>query len=412
MAAIAEDRNVTAGATGSVSVRTQQRQRRVALLTNIPAPYRLEMFRLLGERCDLKVFFDGRSEPNRSWQLPGKLPFSHEYLQSAVIPYWRKRPDNGVRERRYYQMSSRTYFALRRFAPDVVISGEMGFRTLQASLYTSLHGVPLIIWSEGTPHTEGWATAKQRVRRFLAQRASRFWSNGSESSELLTHYGARSENIDQPMIGTDTRRHWMQVQTARAGRDALRSKLELAGTVFLFAGRFHNSKGIPQLLKAFERLTKLTPRSFSAVFIGDGPEKPALETWKNEHPEVRMQIVGFLQPEELFPFYAACDVLVLPTLEDNWSLVALEAAAAGMPQVFSKFNGASRDLQSLQAPGVCVDPTDIESFAQALIAYTENPPACSPDSTTERIVTMFSSESWVARACDSIEAAVGSRRCA
>src|ERR1700733_1030826 len=124
LAATAEDQNLRERVTDTVPGRMPSRRHKVALLTNIPAPYRLEMFRLLGERCDLKVFFDTRSEPNRSWQLPPELPFKHEYLRSTIVPYWRKRADTGLRERRYYQLSWRTYFALRRFMPDVVVSGE------------------------------------------------------------------------------------------------------------------------------------------------------------------------------------------------------------------------------------------------------------------------------------------------
>jgi glycosyltransferase involved in cell wall biosynthesis len=298
---------------------------------------------------------------------------------------------------------------LRRFAPDVVISAEMGLRTLQASVYTSLHNVPLIIWWEGTVHSEGWAKSKQGIRRYMARRATRFWSNGSECSRLLVTYGVSSKNIDGPMIGTDTRKHWDEVQKAFARRDAIRSSLGVQGTTFLFVGRFHRSKGIAKLLYALERLETSTTAKFSVVFIGDGPERPTLDEWRARHPMLQVQILDFQQPEQLFAFYAACDVLVLPTLEDNWSLVALEAAAAGMPQVFSSCNGASSDLQSLQAHGVCVDPRNIESLAAALKDYAENRPAWAPQSTTKRVVSFFSSEAWVRRACDSIESALATR---
>src|SRR5208283_5720054 len=108
---------------------------RVALLTNIPAPYRLAFFQQLSARCDLKVFFDSRSEPNRNWNVPEDLGFPHTYMTGFVIPLMRRRRDGGPRDERYLQIRFGIVAELWRFRPEVVVSIEFGPRSMQAAAY-------------------------------------------------------------------------------------------------------------------------------------------------------------------------------------------------------------------------------------------------------------------------------------
>ena len=379
-------------------------RRKVALLTNIPAPYRVELFNQLQQHHDLKVFFDAASEPNRKWNPPAALRFPHRYLASRVLAYQRKRQDGVPGEQRFRQLSLQLIPALLRFRPDIVISAELGIRTLQAHLYCALARKPLFIWWEGTPHTEGWVGKRQvSLRRYLIRRAARFWSNGAESSTLLGSYGAPSSRIDEAMMCTDTERLARETESALAGREEFRERLGLRGVVFLFVGRFIKHKGIVQFLDALERLAARTAAPFSALLLGDGPDRALLEDWTRRHPLQSVRVVDFQQPDALPGFYAAGDVFVLPTLDDNWSLVALEAAAAGLPQIFSSFNGASSDLRARQAPGVVVNPTDLDAFCQALQRYAENPPARIPPADRRDIIQFYSAQACAERAAQSVD---------
>jgi glycosyltransferase involved in cell wall biosynthesis len=375
------------------------------VLTNIPAPYRLEFFRLLAEKHELRVFFDSPSEPNRSWVTPADLPFPHAYLKRCVIPYERRRPDSVPGERRFRQLPYDLLLALRRFRPEVIVSAELGFRTLQANLYANLFHVPLIIWWEGTPHTEGWVRSfRKLLRQYLIRRAQRFWSNGDESSRLLQSYGAEPTRIDNGMIGTDTLQLRAETENATKQRSQTRSELGVSGVVFLYSGQFVRRKGLTEYLKALEILRSNTTAAFSALFVGDGPEKLMLAKWQRSHPDVRVSILEFQQPANLPRIFAACDVFVLPTLEDNWSLAALEAAVAGMPQILSIYNGASIDLLARDVPGICIDPRDADAFAAALKTYAESPCGRANGNSRGHVAQFFSAEALAARACQSIRA--------
>src|SRR5215211_1509499 len=180
---------------------------RVALLTNIPAPYRLPFFRELAKYCDLLVIFDSYTEPNRQWVFsPKELGFRYAFANGFHLPYRRKRYDIGLDEERYLQVRYGILSKLSAFQPHVIVSAEMGLRTMQAAIYCSVTKRPFAIWWEGTPHTEGWVKReKSLIRRVLVKRAKKFWSNGRESTTLLLAYGASSDVVDEGMIGIDTK---------------------------------------------------------------------------------------------------------------------------------------------------------------------------------------------------------------
>jgi glycosyltransferase involved in cell wall biosynthesis len=391
--------------------RPSGRVSRVALLTNIPAPYRLPMFRELGSRYDFEVIFDAVTEPNRSWDVPRDPGFRCVYSKGVAIPYRRRRPDLEGDDQRWVQLRYELLPSLARFRPDLIVTGEMGPRSLQAMLYARLRGIPLILWWEGTPRTEGWVPGwKRRLRRFLVRGTARYWANGGESADLLASYGAIRSRIDEGMIGIDTHRFAAAVERSLPEREELHRRLDLAGTVFLFVGQFVPRKGIREFLNALEALPARTSGDFSAVFVGAGQLEGALREWSQAHPEARVRVVPFQQPEQIPPYYAAGDVFVLPTLEDNWSLVALEAATAGLPQVFSQFNGAGSDLMALGAPGVSIDPTDTPAFSACLARYvTDRPPRAGAD-VVARIAAVYSPEECTRRAVQSIDQALAESR--
>ena len=381
---------------------------RVAVLTASPGPYRLPFLRCLASRCDLAAIFDCRREGNRLWQM-GDLGLPHRYVAGIALPYYRRRPDGVPGDRRFLQIRYGLLPRLLATRPAVVVSAEFGLRSLQAALYCRFTRTPLILWSEGTPHSEGWVGGlKGRIRRFLVSRADRFWVNGAESTELILRYGGRKERIDAGMTGVDTR--WFSEEVARCGqeRDSLRTRYGLRGTCFLFVGQLVPRKGVREFLMAVEALAR-QETGFSVLFVGDGEERSFIESWMPLHADVNVQVLGYCQQSELPGIYAAADVFVLPTLDDNWSLVTLEAAASGLPLLLSRFNGSSADLMPQGAPGALFDPLNTRQFTELLAASCRNPPSRVALQVVRDLVRFYSPEAFADRAWRSIRAALDTR---
>ncbi len=382
---------------------------RVALLTNMPAPYRLPFFKELGRYCDLLVVFDDHTEPNRQWVLTESgLGIQHTFAKGFHVPYRRKRYDVGTEEERYLQFRYDILPKLYALKPRIVVSSEMGLRTLQAAAYCKATNTPLIIWWEGTRHTERWVSRKKLfTRRLLVKRAQRFWANGHESTTLLLDYGASPDTIDEGMIGIDTNYFASETGKLLSERENIRSELGLKGVAFLFVGRFTKAKGVHKYLEALNILYGAGLRGWSAIFVGSGPLESALRSWRLKHPDIPILISSFVQPYDLPKFYALADVFVMPTLDDVWGLVALEAAVARLPQLFSVYSGCTSDLLRDERMGRAVDPLRVEKLASALRDCIRYPPPRLPDELVRRFVAYYSPGQTAARAWESLEKVLG-----
>jgi glycosyltransferase involved in cell wall biosynthesis len=348
---------------------------RVCLLTNILPPYRIGFYNELARLTDLHVVLDSLSTPDREWKIdPSTVQFRCTVSGNRAQAI--SRPGVGyASEKRYFNFSERTIPELRRIQPDIIIAAELGPRTIQAALYAFACKIPLVCYWEGTPHTESRIPLWKRwIRRWLAARADAFWVNGRESAAYARMLRVADDCVHPGMTGVDTSFFLNEAAAWHDRRDEQRQRLGLRGTVFVFSGSLSARKGIVAYLAAMRRLLALAPEAdVSFLFIGDGEHRSAVEAFAREHPRAAVVITGFVQIAELPRLYVCGDCFVLPTLEDCWPLATLEPLVCGLPQIFSRYNGAAADLAEWPGTGVRVDPLDTESFARQLLAMIAAP---------------------------------------
>jgi glycosyltransferase involved in cell wall biosynthesis len=99
---------------------------------------------------------------------------------------------------------------------------------------------------------------------------------------------------------------------------------------------------------------------------GEGEQRQELETFcQTERLEDCVQWLGWIDYGQLGTYFRYVDVFVLPTLEDVWGMVVLEAMAFGKPVLCSKFAGAS-ELIFEGENGYLFDPHQSEKIADIL----------------------------------------------
>ena len=203
-------------------------------------------------------------------------------------------------------------------------------------------------------------TAESEIVRL----ADRLVANtAQERDELVALYAADSQRIDVVHPGVN---HEAFVPGARA---AARRRLgvDLEQRLVLFAGRLQPHKG-PDI--AIEALAHL-PGDVRLVVVG-GPSGTGLE-----HPEaltdlaVRIGVahrVSFLPPvpqAQLADWYAAADVVCVPSHSESFGLVALEAQACGTPVVAAAVGGLTTAVVD-GVTGVLVNGHAPTHYARAL----------------------------------------------
>jgi glycosyltransferase involved in cell wall biosynthesis len=376
---------------------------KVALVTNMIAPYRVSFYNALANRVDLCVIADTYAEFDRKWKVDASsFKFTLLIQKCFSFVYRRTRSDVGYKEKRQFHFSEKTYSHLKACEPDVVIAIEFGLKALWCIGYSLLHGRPLILISEGSLHTEGHVgRLKKLLRKFIVSQCDRFWSNGPASTELLLSYGADATLIDEGMTGIDTRELAEHVKSALVERYKTRRNLGIEGCALLYSGALSQRKGVMIMLQAVTNWMRLNKQPFTLIILGDGECKEQIMEWQLIHSHVPLLLPGFVQPEDLGKWYAVADRVIIPTLDDNWPLATLEALVSGLPQLFSCYNGATMDLAN-EFTGIQFDPLDEDSFVDGLSKLVDDFSDRIPDSICEKFSVYYSAEQQAERAFVSI----------
>lgn len=330
---------------------------RVALLTEIAAPFRIRPFNALAgeDGIELRVLFLSERDPKRPYPL-----LAREFRFGwRILGRW-----EVFRGGRWVVVNRGVLRELARFAPDVVIIGGWNQPAFwEALLYTRLRRRPLVAWVESTVRD---ARPDSRVleitKRLLTRRCAAFIVPGRASADYLRALGVAPERIHVAPNAVDQDIFGARVAEAAQERERLRAELGVDGCCFLYVGRLDREKGVDLLIGALEDVPG------ELVVIGGGADEQRL----HELAPGRVRFLGRLSREELVPWYAAADVFVLPSRSDQWGMVLNEAAAAGLPLVATEAPGAAHDLIEDGVNGFRVPVEDERALAAALRRLAED----------------------------------------
>ena len=135
-------------------------------------------------------------------------------------------------------------------------------------------------------------------------------------------------------------------------------------------GRMTAVKRTDDILVAFKRLRD---ERIDAVLclVGDGPDRPQLERRAHELGVIRDTLFLGYQ-EDVAPFYAAFDALVLPSSNEGTPVSAIEALAAGRPVVATRVGGVP-DVVRDGEDGFLVEPGATGDLADRLAELARDP---------------------------------------
>jgi glycosyltransferase involved in cell wall biosynthesis len=130
-------------------------------------------------------------------------------------------------------------------------------------------------------------------------------------------------------------------------------------------GRGASHKGLPDLLAALARVAGRHPGA-ELVVVGDGDNRAELERTAVVLGLARhVRFLGHLEGAGLTEIYRSARMLVLPSHNDNFPLVVLEAMASRLAVVATRV-GAVPELVGDRERGILVEPGDVSGLAAAL----------------------------------------------
>jgi phosphatidylinositol alpha-1,6-mannosyltransferase len=112
------------------------------------------------------------------------------------------------------------------------------------------------------------------------------------------------------------------------------------------------------------------------VVAGDGDDRARLEARASELAGEggAVRFLGFVSDEDLPDLYRLADLFVMPSSEEGFGIVYLEAAACGL-RVIGGTGGGSGDAVPDERVGELVDPGDADSLVEAVTRLLRQGPA-------------------------------------
>ena len=208
----------------------------------------------------------------------------------------------------------------------------------------------------GWPRLMLWGLS--RLERLNARRAPLVLSTSRYCCERIEeHYGVPAERLRLVPEGIDTGL-WNPAAKDAAPREP---------HTVLCVARQYPRKRVSDLITAFAPVHQRLP-SARLVVIGDGPEHGALqELVRRLELGAVVQLLGALPDDsQVRDWYRRSAVFCLPSIQEGFGIVFLEAMASGLPVVSTTATAIPEVVLDGRA-GLLVPPRDPQALAEALL---------------------------------------------
>lgn len=320
--------------------------KKVTIITNIPSPYRVDFFYYLQTHCtgyEFSVMYYCNDNMARQWKADEDRIVNSYFVPSKTVRIKKKFDDHFI------SFPVGVGRLLDRLAPDVVVAMEYSPAILQAMNWCRRKKVPYVSWTDGTINSEKNIGKLQKLsRKYIFKHADAFIGSSHASMENQLSYGAPAERCHISMLTVDLDKYYI-------------GDRNWSSDSILYVGSLIERKGVDLLIEA---LAKCRNKSVKLVIVGDGREKDSLaQSAERLGVADRVVFKGFLAGDELRQCYKDAGAFVLPTREDCFGLVLVEAMCAKLPILVSKYSDAASETVEDGANGYIIDPYDAQAFA-------------------------------------------------
>ena len=136
--------------------------------------------------------------------------------------------------------------------------------------------------------------------------------------------------------------------------------------IILSVGNLELVKGHKYLIEAMKEVIK-REENITCLIVGSGSQKKNVNSLIDRLSLSKyIKLIGEKPHNEVPLWMNACDVFVLPSLNESFGIVQVEAMACGKP-VVATFNGGSEEVIVNEKLGILVEPKDANELANAIL---------------------------------------------
>jgi glycosyltransferase involved in cell wall biosynthesis len=163
--------------------------------------------------------------------------------------------------------------------------------------------------------------------------------------------------------------------------------------ILLAVGRLdarERRKGMDEVILSLPRLLKSVP-DISFVIAGDGDDRPRLEDLARKQGVTdSVTFKGVVTDDELVELYRNCDVFLMPSSQEGFGIVFLEAMAFRKPVIGGNHGGTPEVILDNET-GFLVEHGDVNTLTDRISTLLHDPGLCQRmgDAGRQRVEEMF-----------------------
>ncbi len=197
---------------------------------------------------------------------------------------------------------------------------------------------------------------RRRLRKIVCRGVDAFTFNGPSCFRYLKSLAIDDDKLFHLPYCINTNAVYSGDRTREQDSEVVR---------LIYCGAMSPRKGILQFTQSLVRWCAANPTKeveFSLAGSGEYSEQIAKLAANN----LKVVMLGNLDPPQLSVEYGKADICVFPTLADEWGLVPIEAMASGLPVLGSKFAQSVEACVEDGVTGWSFDPTSDSSLAESI----------------------------------------------
>ena len=293
----------------------------VVILNNYLRRHHVVAYKEIARRVrKLTVLLSVDMEPDRQWEA--QWDGLDVIVQKSKMFTAKWRHSSGFSEDNFIHFPVDTRKQLKALTPDVILSYEMGMRTLLCSFYRMFRrDCRLVMVGNMSEHIEKERGIFRKLLRRAILRGVDFFSyNGPSCKRYLKSLGVKEEMLF----------HFPYCIDPEAVSSAPKTFDASSVRTLLYCGAMSSRKGILQFAKTGRAwCEKNADDNVRLNIAGAGELRDEIAELSSE--KFTINFLGNCNQAELRQAYQDADVCVFPTLADEWGLVPIEAMASGLP---------------------------------------------------------------------------------
>jgi glycosyltransferase involved in cell wall biosynthesis len=249
---------------------------------------------------------------------------------------------------------------LRACSPDVVCNFWLYPEGYAAVTMARKLGIPSVVGSIGSDLNRFADPISRWLTRLAMKRATFVVTKSEHLRQRAVEMGISASKVRTIRNGCNPSVFHLQDRSAARAQLAIEDNAELV----LFVGRLDTAKGIEELLEAFASLVSRRP-NLRLAFVGDGPGTGYLRS-KAKHLALgdRITLKGACSSPEVAQWLAAANVLALPSYNEGYPNVVIEALSCGRPVIATNVGGILELVN--EESGILIAPRDSRALANAI----------------------------------------------